>query len=110
MQDSNIRNAVIREFVRLCSLNACFLALPCIPFAPTICIIYRGTSANSPARRLMVDMVVEFPSFRAAQVMRYSDPEFLYDVAHKALSQLNPSMNALGEICLPSFQAEKYLV
>ena len=57
MGDPKFQNAVIREFFRLAHLDKPKTIKPTkLPCHSHINIIYKGTSSESPARRLMVDI------------------------------------------------------
>ena len=53
--DETIRGAIIKEFIRLSDLTDQCSKRYC-PMRETVSIIYRGTTAGSPARRLMVNI------------------------------------------------------
>jgi hypothetical protein len=53
--DETIRGAIIKEFICFTSLTDKSSKRYC-PMRETVSIIYRGTTAGSPARRLMVDI------------------------------------------------------
>lgn len=57
--DETIRGALIKEFVRLARLTDKNSKRYC-PTREAVNIIYRGTTAASPARRLMVDLHVAY--------------------------------------------------
>lgn len=69
--DQSIRNAVLRELVRISTLIW--------PITDAANIIYRGTNTGSPARRLMVDIQLTYGAKDWLDAV--CDAAFLLDVA-----------------------------
>lgn len=94
MLDQSVQNAVIKEFVRLprltCEANKTNKSW--YPSAEAISLIYDGTTAESPARRLMVDyhVVRGYETWLGS----HCHPAFLLDLA-KALQKKITSLAPL---------------
>jgi hypothetical protein len=56
--DGEYRNAILREFLKLTTLEIGPQKIRFFPGTQCINIIYQGTTTNSPARRMMVDFAV----------------------------------------------------
>jgi hypothetical protein len=85
MLDKSVQHAIIREIVRLSSIRSDDNANKrSFPGAGCVTIIYNGTTAGSPARRLMVDMYVS----HGGTGWQYSDnTEFLKDFSKAFLEK-----------------------
>lgn len=95
--DTSIQNAVVREIIRLASLPKRMC-----PAKEAVNIIYRGTTAVSPARRLMTDIELSFGTIHSLEIT--CEAAFVLDVArafcarsqigHKPDSFRNRTLNA----------------
>ena len=83
MLDTDIRNAVLREIIRVMDLEVSPES-PAIqshksPPLKVVTIIYQGTTSASTARRLLVDWCLAFG--RQTQYTMLHEKEFLLDLA-----------------------------
>lgn len=90
MLDRSLRNAVIREILRL-RLLICSNTISFSPATKTVNIIYKSTSAGSPARRLLVGLNVRFA--RETWHSADADPAFLYYLTQALLAQIGAHKN-----------------
>lgn len=97
--DDSIRAAVVKEIMRLTDLvdERSFRSFPA---RETVNIIYRGTTAGSPARRLMVDIQVSYGSTKT--IDSACEASFVHDVVQRlytkmegnsSISQMRGSLN-----------------
>lgn len=106
MLDESVRNAVVREFIRLTTMKAPDESRR-FPGESTITIIYDGTSTGSPMRRVMVDF------YATLGIMTWpykgQHPEFLEDLVEDLQRKI------IGQKAIRDFRgrelvAEDYLV
>ena len=108
MADQSVRHAVIREFIRLprltCEANKSNKSFS--PNAEAISLIYDGTTAGSPARRLMVDYHVArgYESWLGD----HHHPAFVLDLA-KALQKKITSGASYSSFRSAALNADDYL-
>lgn len=93
--DSNVRNAIIAEFVRLTTYNKDG-KLNYFPNNNAVRTIYHCTTAASPARRLMVDFYAS------------GDPTWVTDKAHSAFARdlARASLSRLQNVSQPRVKIE----
>jgi hypothetical protein len=117
--DTKLRNAVAHEMLRIQSLPLanppgfgariapCVPCVPCVPSTATVNIIYQSTPEGSPARRLMVDMLIAFgnKTCHSSQV----DRAFSFDVMEGFLGVL-ADKNRVVVDCRRVRQAKEYLI
>lgn len=83
LQDTALRNAIIREMVRFSTVADG--AATYVPILEDVRIIYDCTTGASPARRLMVAF---YARGRPTWITRHAHPEFAQDLATSLLSNL----------------------
>lgn len=79
LEDMILRATLIPEIIRLCSL------LHMVPDKRGINIIYAGTDAEDPVRRLLVDLYVRFANKSAP--LQGTNPAFLRDLVRALLQR-----------------------
>jgi hypothetical protein len=111
--DTKLRNAVAHEILRIQALSLVNTGdfgarmAPCVPSTAAVNIIYQGTPERSPARRLMVDLVVAFgnKACHSSQV----DRAFSFDVMEGFLRVLADKTRVVID-CRRVRQAKDYLI
>lgn len=86
LQDDHIRNVIIDEIVRFSRMSSRESGLH-LPLDHAVTTIYESTTAESPARRLLVELFVT--NGKGKWVKEITQPEFLCDLATAALSEIH---------------------
>lgn len=105
MLDQAIGAAVIKEIVRLTTLT-CRDGLKYFPTKQAGNIIYRGTTDNSPARRLIVDIQVRFGTQKWLAVD--CEAALLFDVARQLYQKMESNLS-YGTFRSVALNSEHYL-
>lgn len=104
MMDDAVKNAVVREYHRICTQPFCML---CFPGAETVNIIYDGTMEGDLVRSLLIDIYLWYGQER--QPSSSHDPRFLLAVSRILLGKAqNGVSSASYRGKLP--QVNKYLI
>ena len=110
MLDTYYRNKIIQEFLRLVRFNEYGPSInDSWPGPKAVSTIYQGTTEESPARRLMVDFVVNYSNSATYGGFAAADPGFLMDVGKALLKKVQFKLSTSDFRGL-SMSAEQYLV
>jgi len=110
MLDTYYRNKIIQEFLRLVRFNEYGPSITdSWPGPKAVSTIYQGTTEESPARRLMVDFVVNYSNSATYGGFAAADPGFLMDVGKALLKKVQFKLSTSDFRGL-SMSAEQYLV
>jgi hypothetical protein len=111
--DKVFRNAVVREMLRVRGVPIRMTIsprtyVPCNPLTATVNTLYHGTPEGSPARRLMVDIVIMSgeKDWHSSDV----DPAFSFDVMQGFLAKVAEKRQFIAVNCRGELQAEDYLL
>lgn len=107
MLDRSIRNAIVREFVRLLTIRSPDGTTMWIPGQTCINPIYDGTSIGYPMRRMMLDIVIAYG--HAGGLFKGLHPEFLEELAPKMLEKITAQV-AVRDFRGKKLVAEDYFV
>jgi hypothetical protein len=105
--NAKYQNLVIQEIFRLSQLRCGPDRIQVFPSSPAVKLIYQGTTPDSPARRLMVDLAVHYSDetwFDAG-----NDHEYSVD-CNKALMQVKNAQKRDRDFRLVPLKVEDYLV
>jgi hypothetical protein len=105
--DAEIQRAVVTETLRLCSLEGSE-GERWLPEDRDISIIYQGTPADSPARRMLVDLQVSH-GFAGSLESDTCDPTYSGDVA-RAFNYYAQSNEQIEDFRSRELSADDYLV
>jgi hypothetical protein len=109
MLDSEYRNKIIHEFFRLVDFNHFDDNVDSWPGAGPVNIIYKGTTAESPARRMMVDFAVTHSYVDGLERYAAMNHAFLFDFS-KCLLQRVEDQEDIRDFRGYPLEAEDYLV
>jgi hypothetical protein len=106
--DETIRGAIIKEFIRLTSLTDKSSQRYC-PMKEAVSIIYRGTTAGSPARRLTVDIHLAYGTTKWLDST--CEASFVLDVAQRFYAKFDQhsTSNTIGQLRSVTLQATEYI-
>jgi hypothetical protein len=106
--DETIRGAIIEEFIRLTTLTDKNAKRHC-PMKEAVNIIYRGTTAGSPARRLMADIDLAYGTIKWLDST--CEAGFVLDVAQRVYAKFDEFSlgNTIGQLRSVTLQATEYI-
>lgn len=107
MLDSSIREAVLKQMVQLGNSSWIYSAAWAPP-TKSINTIYTGTTAGSPARRLLVDLNVSFG--RTDWNTADADHEFLFDLTQAMITSIQACRGDMSLWREKDLKVENYVV
>jgi hypothetical protein len=109
MMDSEYRNMILQEFLRLLDFSLVTPNEGCWPGTRAVSIIYQGTTAESPARRMMVDFAVKYGTPHTLEHFASVDSRYPLSVGRSLLQKLQDRDEGRHFRWFP-MKAEDYIV